>query len=114
MRQSARRQAGTTCNPESGNLTGSLSTRLLVRGCRVASTERQVSGMILPLCFSDPRSSSPTAKSDRLPPFAGPVFPRRSVPLSAWALFVRCADRMPTFFCAPTETLDNTSYRRFR
>ena len=54
---------------------------------RGASTERQVSGMILPLCFSDPRSSPRPRKSDRLPPFAGPVFPRRSVPLSAWALF---------------------------
>ena len=150
MRQSARRQAGTTCNPQSAFLTDADAWRLALfdsGATRLLDPSRQPStcgvesrharwlrtawwswGVSLPALVGISRSCArprrphcakvlarsshpssdaspgnsldsggrgisvwrrPSAapKSDRLPPFAGPVFPRRSVPLSAWALF---------------------------
>ena len=156
MRQSARRQAGTTCNPQSAFLTDADAWRLalfdsgaprLLDPSRQPSTcmtlaRRALSSVLAydktvsgesgssaaaggptpdPASISNcakvlAQSSHPSSdaspgnsldsggrgisvwrrpsaapKSDRLPPFAGPVFPRRSVPLAAWALLVSFA-----------------------
>ena len=125
MRQSARRQAGTTCNPQSAFLTDADAWRLALfdsGATRLLDPSRQPStNCAVPKVsvqsshpssdaspgnsldsgnrgISDPRSSPRPRKSDRLPPFAGPVFPRRSVPLSAWAFLEKCRMAALYFF----------------